>query len=88
MKPGDDVLAGGVDDGGGGRAGQAADGDDAAVLHRDVGGEPGIAAAVEHAAVADEQIERRGRLPDAEERAGRRSPAIADSSESDACGRF
>ena len=39
-----------------------ADRDDAAAADADVGGKPGIAGAVEDAAVPDEQIERRGRL--------------------------
>ena len=51
-----DVLAGGVD--GRLRRGiaQPPDGDDAPVLHRDIGREPRIAAAVEDAAVTDQEI--------------------------------
>ena len=53
---GRDVLAGGVDGTRGLRVRQRADRDDAAAADRDVGGEPGIAGAVEHAPVLDQQV--------------------------------
>lgn len=53
---GRDVFAGGVNHARGLRIWQVADADDAAVRHRDVGGEPGVAGAVEHSAIENQQV--------------------------------
>ena len=54
----------------GGGVGEAADGGDAAVLHRDVGAVPGVAAAIDHAGVADEDVVVRGEERREEEEKG------------------
>ena len=46
----------GVDDARGGGLFQAAYGGDASILHRDIGAEPGVAAAIDHARVADQNV--------------------------------
>ena len=56
---GRDVVSGGVDDARRVCAGQRPEGDDATAADGDVGREPGIARAVEDAAVTDEQVVRR-----------------------------
>ena len=54
---GDNVLAGRVDDAGGGGAGEPADGDDLVVRDADIGGVGGAAGTVEDLAAADEEVE-------------------------------
>ncbi len=54
---GADDLAAGVEDEGGAAAGERAEGGDAAIADGEVAAEPGVAGAVEEAAVADQDVE-------------------------------